>query len=167
MNTYPVALSAIDESAVNTKDQRSLLGGKAAKDCPWLGEVNVAPVHRNDSVLVELERACKLQGFVFNKEHPGPYSECDYTFGAGSVGFHNDGGMGLTAAVLVAVAPIAPAIEESLFGRETCELVSGGKFLRLKVGDAFVFNGDVEHAWIANCRWVIVVQSVRKLRKKK
>ena len=165
MNVYPFSLGKICNPAVDRKDQRSLLGKQSAKSCPYLGEVYSAPIFGDDTVLVELERVCTRYGLCFNEQHPGPYVNHDYVFGAGSVGFHADDGMRLTAAVLVAVAPISAGIREVLYQGEPCCLIAGGKCLALEVGDAFVFNGDVEHAWMANCRWVIATQSVRKRKK--
>jgi hypothetical protein len=39
-------------------------------------------------------------------------------------------------------------------------LIAQGKSIDLQIGNVFVFNGNFDHAWIANCRWLIASQSV-------
>jgi hypothetical protein len=50
----------------------------------------------------------------------------------------------------------------SSFGADDeCLLFTKGKFLSLAIGEVFLFDSDTEHAWMANCRWLIACQSVK------
>lgn len=164
MSKYPLHIGSVPLDCCDRPHQRSIIRGKA-----YLGEIDTHPMDGDDPVREELEQLCAFHGYQFNQSHPGPYSPFDYTFGAGSARPHIDGGMGLTAGVLVAIGDLSRSLPDESFypDQQQCILAAGGDFLPIGVGDAFIFNADKEHAWIANCRWVIAIQSVSRLRKRR
>ena len=165
MSLYPIRLGGLSDKVMGNTMAGKLIDGAAAAACPALGGVNSSEIGANDPVLVELGELCARQGFRFAAKAPAPYSLKDYVFGAGSVFPHDDGGMGLTAAVFVAAAKLSTGHLE-WDTEEECHLLSGGRCMELSVGDAFIFNADVEHAWISNCRWVLACHHVQRIRKK-
>jgi hypothetical protein len=122
-----------------------------------LGCVYSERIEKDDPILLDLQKACELHGFVVNSISCDSYLVCDYTFGAGSVVLHKDPGLGLTVNVLVALQ----SFSRSFDCYNDCQLIAQGKSINLKVGSVFVFNGNFNHAWIANCRWLIATQSVK------
>jgi len=88
-----------------------------------------------------------------------PYDPWSYVTGMGSVLYHDDPGMGLQAAVLVAALPLT----RGGFLDSNCQFTSRGQWLDCHVGTVFVFNGDHDHAWIANCRWCLATHSIRRI----
>ena len=163
---YPLYLGRVPEVVVGRHLQESFIEGSSATSCPPLGDVGSREIVRSDPVLAELRRRCAIRGLTFAEKAPRPYPLADYTFGAGSVFPHDDDGFGLTAGVLVATAPLAEHLYE-WDEKEKCVLFAARSRLELKIGDAFVFNANKEHAWMANCRWVLALHHVCPMKKKK
>ncbi len=122
-----------------------------------LGCVYSKEIKEDDPILLGLQKACELHGFMVNSISRNDYPICDYTFAAGSVGLHRDPGLGLTVNVLVALQ----SFSRSFDCYNDCQLIAQGKSIDLQIGNVFVFNGNFDHAWIANCRWLIATQSVK------
>lgn len=166
MARYPLLIGSIPKRHVGRTDHKFIIEGRAASDCPFLGSVDVDSMSEGDPLLPRIAAICSQHGFALNERHPGPYSVRDYTFGAGSVGPHTDSGMGLTIGALVAVAPLSPGLQEWM-PKSSCHIMTKGASAEVELGDVFVFNADREHSWIANCRWVLAIHSVRKMRTRK
>jgi hypothetical protein len=161
---YPTKIGTITTAGTNTAEQSKFLH----QSIP-LGEVDVCQPFDDPRLIAQLERLCKQNGFAFNKQHPGPYGARDSVFGAGSVGFHDDTGLGYTVSVLLACAPLSRGLKDSGFlgdrGSADCIFISGTSVLYVSIGDVFIFNGNIEHAWMSNGKWLLLSQSVRKLRR--
>jgi hypothetical protein len=123
----------------------------------WLGSVHTAYPNSSDPTLGDLRKACSLHGFAF-KDNSDLYYFSDYVYGAGSVSPHKDSGFGFAVGVLVATRPLSKSLESD---GEECFLFTKGKILSITVGEVFLFDSDAEHAWMANCRWLIATQSVK------
>lgn len=128
---------------------------------PDLGSVDTENMKPDDPVRNALREVCADHGFVFS-ECRGPYSDFHYVFGAGSVLSHDDRRMGLRAAVLVFSMPIISRDVFTMY--EHCEMINNGQVLDIVVGQPFVFNANTMHTWVANCRWVLAQQHVRRKR---
>jgi len=81
----------------------------------------------------------------------------------GSVGMHDDEGMGLLMSWIVHYEELS----ESFNSYDYMQLVYPGGALDLKLGDVFVFNADKPHAWISNSRCVLIQLAVKKSRARK
>lgn len=145
-----------DLSIDQTSQHRDFL--RRSTKCDSLGSVNTAEIEKNDPILISLQKACELHGFAVNSIKRNGYLTCDYTFGAGSVMLHKDVDMGLTVNVLVALQSFSRSL--NCFD-DSCQLIAQGRSIDIKVGHVFVFNGNFDHAWIANYRWLIASQSVK------
>jgi hypothetical protein len=122
---------------------------RTAKD--YLGNVCIAYPEKDNFTFADLRKVCELHGFAINYFY-------DYVYGAGSVAPHEDSGFGFAVGVLVATRPLSKSLESD---SEECFLFTKGKILSITVGEVFLFDSDAEHAWMANCRWLIATQSVK------
>jgi len=126
----------------------------------WLGSVYIAYPDNDDPTLSDLRKACSLHGFAF-KDKSNLYYFNDYVYGAGSVSPHKDSGFGFTVGILVATRQLSKSFEYNEMDNNECFLFTKGKILSLTAGDVFIFDSNVEHAWMANCKWLIATQSVK------
>lgn len=123
------------------------------------GELDIAELTVDDPVLVSLRQTCVLNGLTINTSWEDRlYKLHDYCFGAGSIFTHDDPGMGLTAGALVAVADLSRSFQDDMDCH--CLLFAEGQHIEIRVGNVFLFDADKEHAWMANCRWLVALQSV-------
>jgi hypothetical protein len=123
------------------------------------GEIDVAELKVDDPVLVSLRQVSVSNGLTINTSWENRYYGLyDYSFAAGSIFAHDDPGMGLTVGVLVAVADLSRFFQDDMDGH--CLLFAEGQHIDIGVGNVFLFDADKEHAWMANCRWLIAMQSV-------
>ena len=146
-------------SELNRRDQRRMaadtyLGG--------IDPVNSFTMEDDDPIRDALKHALKPAGYrvMTNSNRRYPYDPWSYVAGMGSVLYHDDPGMGLQAAVLVAALPLT----RGGYCDSSCQFTSRGQWLDCQVGTVFVFNGDHDHAWIANCRWCLATHSIRRTR---
>ncbi len=124
-----------------------------------LGSVSVAwPTSKDDSTFVDLRKVCELHGFAIKDKQSDFYYPYPYVYGAGSVAPHEDSGFGFSVGALVATRPLSKSLESD--GKE-CFLFTKGKILPITVGEVFLFDSNADHAWMANCKWLIATQSVK------
>jgi hypothetical protein len=120
--------------------------------------VDIAEITSDDSVLVSLRQTAAAKGLIINTSwEDRHYGLHNYCFAAGSIFAHEDPGMGLTVGVLVAVADLSRFFRDSM---DQCALFAEGQHIDIRVGNVFLFDANKEHAWMANCRWLIATQSV-------
>jgi hypothetical protein len=160
MRRYPEKIGWLFK-ALDTPKQRKLLRRSLA-----IGEIETAEA--DTDLLPELEFLCSKAGYRFNTKNRIHYALNDCVFGAGSIGPHNDMGMGLTAIALLAVADLSKNFTADKFRGDwsngDCVLFTGGTYLHIKVGEVVVFDANQEHAWMSNSRWLLLSQSVRRVR---
>tara|TARA_S200002703_G_scaffold38799_2_gene34033 strand:+ start:4786 stop:5301 length:516 start_codon:yes stop_codon:yes gene_type:complete len=144
-------------SELNRRDQREL-----AKYASFEGGIDSMPMRKDDPIRDALKHALKPAGYrvMLDNSRCHPYDPWCYVTGMGSAFYHNDTGMGLQAAVLVAALPLT----RGGYCDSSCQFTSRGQWLDCQVGTVFVFNGDHDHAWIANCRWCLATHSIRRTR---
>ena len=144
-------------SELNRADQREL-----AKYASLGLGIDSMPMRKDDPIRDELKHVINRAGYrvMLDNSRCHPYDPWSYVTGMGSAFYHNDTGMGLQAAVMVAALPL----KRSGYCESTCQFTSRGQWLDCQVGTVFVFNGDHDHAWIANCRWCLATHSVRRIR---
>ena len=163
MRRYPEKIGCLF-GGLDTSKQRKLLRRKL-----YIGEIELAETNKN--VLPELELVCGNAGYRFRTEPRTGYALNDCVFGAGSVGPHNDMGMGLTAIALLAVVDLSRNFAAEPFRDDwndgDCVLFAGGTYLHIQIGDVIVFNADQEHAWMSNSRWLLLSQSVCRVRNRR
>lgn len=136
------------------------------------GEVKVRELELADPSIVPtieaVEQVCNLCGYELDKKQRKWYAPCEYVYGLGSVDFHRDIGYGLVACAVVVTRPYV--FTKSPAERNHCSW-NRGSLLTKKgdvgagVGDVLIFDAERLHAWIANCRWVLMCLQVRKTRK--
>lgn len=160
--TYPIKLPGrLSEHAMETDQQMDLI---RASDL-YLGEVEVARIGDNTPAMPELREAWAAAGLEpCNPPKPG-YCRLSYTYGAGSVFPHDDLGYGLVSVTLVATAPIHESIDSEWETTGLCVLHTNRTRIRLELGETVIFNADCEHSWMANGRWVLINQCVRRVRR--
>jgi hypothetical protein len=121
------------------------------------GEINTDHISSEEPVLIDLRKRVMACGYELVSHRPR-YGEKDYTFSAGSAMPHDDPGMGLTAAVLVATRDLSRAFEDTV---SYCTFFAEGQYQTIQIGDVFVFDADKDHAWMANCRWLLAMQAIK------
>jgi len=144
---------------LNRRDQRRMaadtyLGG--------IDPVESFTMEDDDPIRDALKHVLEPAGYrvMLDSSRCDPYDPWSYVAGMGSVLYHDDRGMGLQAAVMVAALPLT----RGGFLDSSCQFTSRGQWLDCPVGTVFVFNGDHDHAWIANCRWCLATHSIRRIR---
>jgi hypothetical protein len=123
----------------------------------FLGSAQFCYASRDDIELNNLRQVCDIHGLAAQMHNSEFFYPSGYFYGAGSVSPHTDDGKSLTVAVLVATRDLSEDLENI---DEYCQLITRDQCLNIKPGDVFIFNGHRKHAWIANCRWVILFQDV-------
>lgn len=150
-------LGSVPSDLCGLRHQNSL-----AKRARWFGEIGSLKLDPANPLKDAMQSVCKEFGFKLCNRSRNGYTLFDYTFSRGSVTLHKDEGMGLCACVLVATAPLSkkdPCSE--------CELIVRGESITLRRGDIFLFNGNKQHAWIANCGWVLAIHTATRSRSQK
>jgi hypothetical protein len=90
------------------------------------------------------------------------YTGLSYLPLQGSVGWHTDFGIGLLLNWLVSEKQINGHKEDTY----SCpQLITKHGALDLKVGDIFIFNGNLGHAWISNKKCLLLQSPVSARRK--
>lgn len=159
--TYPMKIGTLS-CAVNTRQQRKLL--MRPMD---LGDINVA--ESDTKALGSLRQVCEDFGFaVIMDRGRSAYALDDCVFGAGSIGPHDDKSMGLTACALLSTVNLSRSLVADDFHDNyesgKCVLFANGQHMHINMGDVFVFNADVKHAWMSNCKWLLQSQAIRRPR---
>jgi hypothetical protein len=88
------------------------------------------------------------------------YSSFDFTFVNQSVSWHKDDGCGILVATLVAQSKS----EDRCVGSRHALITKHGE-LPLQLGDMFVFNASLHHAWISYEACVLACITVKRKRK--
>ena len=116
---------------------------------------------KEDPLLMDLQEMCSFYGYKPKDESCiALYSNPFYICGAGSIVPHKDTGLGLTANILVSTKDLSRTYQSE----DDCMLFVQGKYTKIKVGHVFLLNTNVEHAWMANCQWLILGQAIKKKR---
>jgi hypothetical protein len=121
------------------------------------GNIDGTDISSDDPILIDLRKRAMACGYEL-VDDLSLYGETSYTFSAGSAMPHDDPGMGLTAAVLVATRDLSPAFQDTV---SYCTFFAEGQHQEIQIGDVFVFDADKEHAWMANCRWLLAMQAIK------
>jgi hypothetical protein len=142
-------------SELNRRDQRRLAAEAGLGD-----GIESFRMDDQDPIRDALKHVINRAGYrvMLDNSRCHPYDPWEYATGMGSVLYHDDLGMGLQAAVLVAALPLT----RGGYCDSSCQFTSRGQWLDCQVGTVFVFNGDHDHAWIANCRWCLATHSIRR-----
>jgi hypothetical protein len=122
-----------------------------------LGNVDTAGA--NNAIVQGLRLICKAHGLdVENKPNSN-----QFVYGAGSVFLHKDHlGSILEVCVLVGVENLSELLQDSYVHNYPCALITEGEFIELEIGDVFIFDPSIYHAWMSNRKWLIATQSVIK-----
>ena len=144
-------------SELNRRDQRRLAAEAELGD-----GIESFRMDDQDPIRDELKHVINRAGYcvMLDNSRCHPYDPWEYAAGMGSAFYHNDAGMGLQAAVMVAALPLT----RGGYCDSSCQFTSRGQWLDCQVGTVFVFNGDHDHAWLANCRWCLATHSIRRIR---
>ena len=144
-------------SELNRRDQRRLAAEAGLGD-----GIESFRMDDQDPIRDALKHVINRAGYrvMLDNSRCHPYDPWEYAAGMGSAFYHNDTGMGLQAAVMVAALPLT----RGGYCDSSCQFTSRGQWLDCQVGTVFVFNGDHDHAWIANCRWCLATHSIRRTR---
>lgn len=111
---------------------------------------------------IDLQKMRGLHGYdLKNESCIAGFSNPFYVSGAGSIIPHKDTGLGLTINILVSTKHLSRTYQSE----DDCMLFAQGKYTKIKVGHVFLLNTNVEHAWMANCRWLILGQAIKKRRR--
>lgn len=125
-----------------------------------LGYAWPEPISREDPILIELQAICELNECTPKlRDRVGGYSNPFYLCGAGSITPHEDTGLGWTINALVSTKDLSKNFQS---GDEvnSCTLLAQGRHIIVQEGDVFLLNTNIEHTWVANCRWLLVGQGV-------
>ena len=141
------------------------------KDDVYLGEIKPQSARNDDPLIAKLLDVGKEHGLVYRKQnfYPGSsyvfYPSSSYLPIRGSVPWHDDDGIGLLLNWLVASRDLHGYKDNLDYNK--CHLLTKHGQLRVQVGDIFVFNGNIGHAWVSNSQCVLVQTRVSASRKKK
>ena len=166
--SYPLDVANVSDMVEATPHQRSLL-----TTCPPLGEVLITygereKRHELEAIKEAIEPFINQAGFHYarrNMGRSGLFPAYDYTYGAGSIEWHEDDGYGFMAGVLLHTAPLTRQLGPDHRSSSPCALLTGKNTLPLYVGDLFIFNADRTHSWMANCKWLLACFMIRPTRK--
>jgi hypothetical protein len=101
------------------------------------------PISREDPILIELQAICEL-----NECTPKLRDRVE------------DTGLGWTINALVSTRDLSKNFQSG-YEVNSCILLAQGRHIIVQEGDVFLLNTNIEHTWIANCRWLLVGQGVR------
>ncbi len=91
------------------------------------------------------------------------YSTRNFLELTGSVGWHNDKGLGLLLSWVLYETDI-PGFSADYNHKMT--LMTTKTRLELKTGDIFVFNSDADHAWMSNTTCLLYQIAVKRIKSK-
>ena len=128
----------------------------------YLGEVDPMAVGQDDPLLVRLLQVGNDHGLSYKHQHF--YVGSSYLPINGSVPWHEDQGIGLVLNWMVHSMDLE-GYQDSL-NHNRCHLLTRHGQLQIGVGDIFVFNGNVGHAWISNSKCMLVQTTVSASRRK-
>jgi hypothetical protein len=122
----------------------------------------------NDPIFRSLCDLCIQKKFKPVSSSRSNYVPVSYSYGIGSIAPHSDDGMGLTAGLLVATEPIHDenGKHSSFSCSRDCYLFhehAESLMLKIQIGDVFIFDANYNHAWMANCRWLLALHSIESL----
>jgi hypothetical protein len=86
-----------------------------------------------------------------------PYFPDDILVGQGNVQPHTDFVFEYAAATLIATRKPHRYAENPVF-------ISAGKFLSISLGCSFIFHTATEHAWMAECQWILAISQLSSCR---
>jgi hypothetical protein len=114
----------------------------------------------NDPLIAKLLDVGQEHGLAFKEQ--SCYTGSSYLPIRGSVPWHNDSGIGLLLNWLVMSANLE-GYKDCMYHND-CHLLTRHGQLEIKVGDIFVFNGNIGHAWISNSQCMLVQSTVKAIR---
>lgn len=127
---------------------------------PLLGDVSTLSASPSDwgfpALIARLEETC------FRPIKRRNYDSFDVTFINESVGMHVDDGCGPLAATLVWASGGSDLEHRIVHNR--FELITKHGFLPLRLGDMFIFNASLPHAWIAYEACALACMTVKRCR---
>jgi hypothetical protein len=127
---------------------------------PYLGEIEPQAAGNNDPLIAKLLDVGQEHGLAFKEQ--SWYTGSSYLPIRGSVPWHNDSGIGLLLNWLVMSANLG-GYKDCMYHND-CHLLTRHGQLEIKVGDIFVFNGNIGHAWISNSQCMLVQTTVKTMR---
>lgn len=133
---------------------------KCRLDCPKeflqreyeLGEVYAYEADPSKYHISKLLEVAKQRGYVKKAKQPF-YLDPSITVTNGSIGWHNDPGIGKVATLL---------LYESKLYDEPAALITKHGVLYVKPGDIFVFDANQFHAWLSNSLCIFAQACVKK-----
>jgi len=127
-----------------------------------LGEVEPETVEIENEFIKELLRLGLTHANL--KHNPYTlYSSPSILLLNGSVGMHNDNGMGLLLNWVLKVNNLS----RSQWSSNGPELITKQECLKISEGDVFVFDANKDHAWLSNNMCLLAHVTVEKTRKVK
>lgn len=154
---WPKIASAVMEE-LDSCESRIRRGGGA-----YLGEVDPQAVRNDDPLIAKLLDVGREHGLVFRQQ--GWYMCSSYLPIRGSVPWHDDSGIGLLLNWLVKSKDLVGY--KDCLSHNDCHLLTRHGQLEITVGDIFVFNGNIGHAWVSNSQCMLVQTSVKAIRNTK
>lgn len=124
----------------------------------YLGEVDPVLLKKNDNILLQLEQIALMNGL--RMRNVKSYSSPVLLPLAGSVGMHQDNGLGLLVNWLLYTDDLS-----GCYDLHPAQLLVRDRTLELRAGSVFVFNANVNHAWISNSKCIIAQMAVSRIRK--
>lgn len=123
----------------------------------FLGEVDPVLLEKDNSILLQLKQIALMHGLRMRtvKDY---YSPCLLPL-AGSVGMHQDDGLGLLLNWLLHIEDLSGYSD-----LHPAQLAVRDHTLDLREGSVFVFNANANHAWISNSKCIIVQIGVSQIR---
>lgn len=129
----------------------------------YLGEVDPQAARNDDPLIAKLLNVGEECGLVFKQ--PGWFTGSCYLPICGSVPWHDDSGIGLLLNWLVTSKNLEGY--KDCLSHNDCHLLTRHGQLEIKVGDIFVFNGNIGHAWVSNSQCMLVQTPVKAIRNTK
>ena len=129
----------------------------------YLGEVDPQAVRNDDPLIAKLLDVGQEHGLVFKQQ--GWFTGSSYLPIRGSVPWHDDSGIGLLLNWLVKSKDLVGY--KDCLSHNDCHLLTRHGQLEIKVGDIFVFNGNIGHAWVSNSQCMLVQTPVKAIRNTK
>jgi hypothetical protein len=126
-----------------------------------LGEVDPLQIVPGDPMCDEL--LALLPRYGLKRKNPKHYSSPSFISLYGSVGWHHDSPLGNLLTWFVKKQSFDGSTDLS-----TVQLITRSCVLDLHVGDVFIFDSNIDHAWISNstCTLLQVAVSGRAVQKK-
>lgn len=122
------------------------------------GEVDPVELPWDNGVTKELRFLAQKYGFRHNEEMQFFAGNCLLPL-ALSTGWHNDKGLGHVLSWILCYKDFEGICELS-----SAQLITRNAVLDLNVGDVFVFNADVGHAWLSNSMYLMAQMPVKPIK---